>query len=143
MTEITTDCPVCEKTITITSRDIKLAVQHKADTGGEVLVTCSECCRALRMPPDMPQGGDLDEWISKVSTDEDWNGCIPMLDPTQEAIPAGSYSDLGVTFYRPGSGGTPMKKRPYMFTYGINPECHMGKNPNMGGKPVELGKKKR
>lgn len=137
------DCPVCEKEVTITSREIKLAIQHKKDTGGLALVSCPECCRALVLPEGIPQSGaELEEWIiSEIEDPEDCCGCVPMLDPTQEQIPTGSYADLGVTFYRPGGGGVAMKKRPYMYAYGIDPACHIAKNPGMGGKPFKAGGK--
>lgn len=135
MTEIKTICPVCEKDITIADRDITLAVSHKEDTGGNVLVTCSECCRALVVPVE----GDPAEWIAEASQDDDWNGCVPMLDDTEIKKPSGSRGDLGVLEYIPGDGGPAMRKRPYMWKYGINPECHMAKNPSMGKKPKVLG----
>jgi hypothetical protein len=139
-TDIKTDCPVCENPITIKARDIKLAVQHKKDTGGKILVSCPSCCRALALAGDVPDGSTIEEWVTAMAENpDDWCGCVPMLDSTQEKIPSGSYADLGVTFYRPGSGGQPMKKRPYMFAYGIDPQCHMAKNPGMGGKPFKIG----
>ncbi len=104
MPEINTTCPVCEKDIIISSRDILLATQHKADTGGNILVSCPECCRVLVMP--IPTDIIVEEWIAEIAEREDWNGCVPLLDPTQAKIPNGSYSDLGVTMYRPGSGDT-------------------------------------
>ena len=138
--DIETDCPVCEKEISIRARDIKLAVQHRKDTGGKILVSCPDCCRALALEGDVPENMTVDEWVSQmVENPDDWCGCVPMLDATQEEIPNGSYADLGVTFYRPGSGGKALKKRPYMFAYGIDPACHMAHNPSMGGKPVNLG----
>ena len=131
-------CPVCEKDISLTEREIKLAVRAKTETGGMVLVSCPECCRALRIASEIPD--DIAEWIAEAAEDPDTCcPCVPMLDPVQEQIPNGSYADLGVTFYRPGGGGKPMKKRPYMATYGINPECHTSKNPSMGGKPFKIG----
>jgi len=147
MTNIRTiqiDCPACEKEITIQEHDIKLALQHKKDTGGLILVSCPECCRALVMPAAIPEdGAELEEWFVRAAEDPDEIcPCIPMLDPEQEKIPNGSYSDLGVTFYRPGSGGQPLKKRPYMYNYGIDPACHMKKNPSMGGQPFKIGGKR-
>lgn len=137
---ITIDCPACERETTITAREIKLAIQHEKDTGGLILVSCNECCRVLVMPEGMPQdGAELEEWIVQAAEDpDDYCRCVPMLDPTQEQIPAGSYADLGVIFYRPGGGGIALKKRPYMRTYGINPQCHIAKNPGMGGVPFRV-----
>ncbi len=140
MTEINTDCPVCEKEISISARDIKLAISHRKETNGKILVSCPECCRALVLESEqIGEDQTIDEWIGTIAENPDWCGCVPMLDSTQERIPNGSYADLGVTFYRPGGGGKPMKKRQYMATYGINPECHMKKNPGVGGKPFQIG----
>lgn len=139
--DIETDCPVCEEEITIKARDIKLAVQHRKETGDNILVSCPACCRALRLEGDVPGNMTVDQWIAKMAEDpEDWCGCVPMLDATQEQIPAGKFADLGVTFYRPGSGGPALKKRPYMYNYGIDPSCHLSKNPSMGETPVDLGR---
>ena len=64
MKDIKTDCPVCEAEITITGREIKLASQHRKETGGKVLVSCPECCRALALPDPIPEGeADLEAWI--------------------------------------------------------------------------------
>lgn len=140
--DIMIDCPACEKETKITARDIKLAIQHKKETGGLILVSCNECCRALVMPEEIPgSGAALDEWFVEASENpDDYCACIPMLDPGQEKTPAGNYADLGVTYYRPGGGGLVMRKRPYMYSYGINPECHLKKNPSMGGKPYKTGR---
>ena len=135
MAQIETTCPVCEKDITITERDIKLAVQHKADTGGNVLVTCPECCRALVVPVE----GDPVEWVISIAERDDWNGCVAMLDDTEIQKPSGSRGDLGVLEYIPGNGAKALRKRPYMFVYGVNPECHTAHNPSMGKKPFVLG----
>lgn len=140
ITKISTICPVCEKDIEIKTREIKLSMRHKKETGGKVLVSCPECCRALKLDDTVPTEESLiDSWVGEVSKDEDWCGCLPMLDPTQEKTPAGSYSDLGVTVYRPGGGGKALGKYPYMAKYGINPQCYMAKNPSMGKKPFKIG----
>ena len=136
MTEITTVCFVCEEDITITERDIKLAIQHKKDTGGKVLVSCPNCCRVLVMPEDMPEeGADLAQWITNV----DDVMCVPMLEEDYIRIPAGKTTILGKTTYMPGGGSGGLMKRPYMFKYGINPECALAKNASQGGKPIVIG----
>lgn len=138
--KIETICPVCEKDMEIKARDLKLAIRHKAETGGKVLVSCPHCCRALKMPNDVPtEEANVDAWIGSV--EDDWESCVPMLDDTQARTPLGSYSDLGVTVYRPGSGGKAVGKRTYMYKYGINPECYLAKNPSMGRKPVVTGRR--
>jgi hypothetical protein len=100
MTEIVTTCPVCEEDITITDRDIKLSIQHKGDTGGKILVSCQNCCRVLVMPEDMPQGADLDQWITDVGDVV----CVPILNDDYIRIPAGKTVLLGKTTYMPGGG---------------------------------------
>ena len=139
VTEINTICPVCEKDITITEHDIQLAVQHKQDTGGNVLVTCPECCRALVVPN--VNETDITEWVISIAQRDDWNGCVPMLDDTEIRKPSGSRGDLGVLEYIPGNGGPALRRHAYMFTYGIDPACHMAKNPGTGGKPFVIGGK--
>jgi len=140
--DIVIDCPACERETKITTREIKLAVQHKKDTGGLILVSCTECCRALVLPDDIPgDGAALDEWfVDAVEDPEDYCACLRMLDSDQEKIPSGSFDDLGVTKYRPGGGGPAMRKRPYMYAYGIDPACHLKKNPSMGGQVFKVGK---
>ena len=135
MTEIVTTCPVCEEDITITDRDIKLSIQHKGDTGGKILVSCQNCCRVLVMPEDMPQGADLDQWITDVGDVV----CVPILNDDYIRIPAGKTVLLGKTTYMPGGGSGALMKRPYMFRYGINPECALAKNVSEGGKPFVIG----
>jgi len=140
--EILIDCPVCEMETKITAREIKLAIQHKKYTGGLILVSCNECCRALVLPEEIPgDGAALDEWFVEAAEDpDDICPCLPMLDLGQEKIPSGSYDDLGVTYYRPGGGGLVMRKRPYMYTYGIDPACHLKKNPSMAGQAFKVGR---
>jgi hypothetical protein len=140
--DIMIDCPVCEKETKITVREMKLAIQHRKETGGLVLVSCTECCRALVLPDDIPRDGvALEEWFVEAAEDPDnCCACIPMLDPDQEKIPAGAFDDLGVIKYRPGGGGPVMRKRPYMYAYGIDPACHLKKNPSMGANPFKVGK---
>ncbi len=139
-TNILTICPVCEHDMEITARDLKLAIRHKSETGNKILVHCPTCCRALRMPDDMPtKETEIDAWVGSV--EDDWESCVPMLDDTQARTPSGSYSDLGVTVYKPGSGGKAVGKRIYMYKYGINPECYLAKNPSMGKKPIVTGRK--
>ncbi len=41
MKDISTICPVCEADIVITARELKLASQHRKETGGKVLVILS------------------------------------------------------------------------------------------------------
>ena len=136
-TKLYTICPVCEQDIEIKAQDLKLAIRHKAETGNKVLVHCPECCRSLKMPDDMPKDDlALNEWIGNVG--DDFGECVPMLDDTQAKTPNGYIGDLGVKLYRPGSGGKPLAKYPYMFRYGINPECYLAKNNSQGRKPFVI-----
>jgi hypothetical protein len=139
--DITIDCPVCEESVTIKARDIRLAIQHKKETDGKILIWCPECCRVLELPEATPQDGvALDEWLGNMAENpDDWCGCVPVLDDTVVRIPNGGYADLNVWYWRPGGGGKALRKRRYMLEYGIQPECHNKKNPAMGGKPVVTG----
>ena len=140
MSSIETDCPICESPISISEKEIRLAISHKKDTDGKMLVTCPACCRALVLEGDKPEDLSVEEWIAEIAKDEDWCGCVPMLDPNQERIPAGGYADLNLWVYQPGGAGKALPRRQYMAAYGIDPQCYMEKNPDMGGKPVILGK---
>jgi len=135
MSNFETTCTVCENDISITEREIKLAIQHKGDTGGKILVSCPECCRVLVMPADTPEGSDLVQWITDVQDVV----CVPILNDDYIRIPAGRETLLGKTSYKPGGGDRSLGKRAYMFRYGINPECALAKNPSMGGKPFKIG----
>jgi hypothetical protein len=135
MSDFETTCTVCEKDISITEREIKLAIQHKGETGGKILVSCPECCRVLVMPDDTPEGADLSQWITYVQDVV----CVPILDDDYIRIPAGKVVLLGKTSYKPGGGDQALGKRAYMYRYGINPECAVAKNPSVGGKPFKIG----
>jgi hypothetical protein len=137
MDEIATICPVCEEDITISEREIRLAIQHKQDTGGNVLVSCPNCCRVLVMPVNMPEGAELEQWITNV---EDVV-CVPILNDDYIRLPTGKTVLLGKTTYMSGGGDAALMKRPYMFRYGINPECALAKNPSEGKKPFVIGGK--
>lgn len=133
--EIETICPVCEEDITIAEREIKLAIQHKGESGGKILVSCPECCRVLVMPEDMPEGAELEQWI----TDVEDVVCVPILNDDYIRIPTGQTILLGKKTYMSGGGDAPLMKRAYMARYGINPECAIAKNPSMGSKPFKIG----
>jgi hypothetical protein len=121
-------CPVCDKDIEIGERDIKIAVQHKAETQGMNLVSCPECCRVLVLPNDLPVDGDqLRQWISENEDSDDWLGDLCNLKGIVASKPTGFIEELGVREYRPGSGSKPLPKRKYMLAYGINPACAQDK----------------
>ena len=136
MKDIVTDCPVCEEEITITGREIKLASQHRAETGGRVLVSCPNCCRVLAMPDPIPEGeAELEAW----STSVDECCCVPLLNSDLVRMPAGSENNLGKKVYRPGGGGPTLMKRPYMARYGIDPERALEKMRGGEKKPFKIG----
>ena len=144
--DITIDCPVCEDTVNITARNIRLAIQHKKQTDGKILISCPSCCRALELPGnEIPQNGaELTQWLGKVADNpDDWCGCVPVLDENIVSTPNGGYADLNIWYYRPGNGGKPMTKRKYMLTYGIDPKCYQAKNPDMGAEPFDTGRRVR
>ena len=141
--DIVIDCPVCEDMVQIPARDIRLAIQHKGQTDGKILISCPDCCRALELPNEIPQSGAaLTQWLGNlVDNPDDWCGCVPVIDPNIVITPAGGYADLNIWYYQPGGGGEALTKRKYMLTHGINPQCYQAKNPDMGGKPFVTGKK--
>lgn len=136
MPKIQLICPVCEEDIEIADREIKIAIQHKKDTGGNVLVSCPECCRVLVMPKDMPVGNaELDQWVTDVQDVV----CVPILNDDYIRIPTGQSDLLGKKTYMSGGGDTALMKRSYMFRYGVNPECALRKNMSLGSKPFKVG----
>ncbi|MFA7164602.1 MAG: hypothetical protein WC124_01980 [Desulfoplanes sp.] len=141
MTNITIECPACERDTVITDKMIKSGIRHSKDLG-RIFVWCDQCCRVLVMPDGIPtEGMALDQWItSEAENPDDCCGCVPLLDETPGITPTGSTGDLGVMKYIPGNGGKAIGKWDYMAAYGINPECHMAKNPSMGGKPFKTGR---
>lgn len=131
MAKLVTICPVCENDISIASRDIKLAVMQKDKTAGKTIIGCPACARVLVIS-DAPEK-DISQWVEKVSADEDWLGCIPLMDPEQAKIPTGTVGDLAFLRYKPGGGGEPLPRREYMVRYGIDPKIHCELNPGLGG----------
>lgn len=137
MNDILTICPVCEMDITITARELKIASQHRGETGNKVLVSCPNCCRSLALPDPIPEGeAELEEWATDVSG----CCCIPLLNEEDVRMPNGIIDNQGKKAWRPGCGGQALMKRPYMFRYGINPEAMWLKM--QGGeakKPFKIG----
>ena len=131
MAKLTTICSVCENDISIASKEIQLAVRQKGKTGGKTLIGCPKCARVLVIA-DAPET-DVSQWVEKVSADEDWLGCVPLMDPEQAKIPAGTVGDLAFLRYKPGGGGEPLPRREYMVRYGVDPKIHVELNPGLGG----------
>jgi hypothetical protein len=140
MKDITTDCPICEEEITITGREIKLASQHRKETGGKVLVSCPKCCRVVALPDPIPDGeAELEEWATDIKD----CCCVPILNEEDVRLPNGIIDNQGKKAWRPGGGGPALMKRLYMFRYGINPETMWAKM--QGGevqKPFKIGGRK-
>ena len=130
MAKLTTICPVCENDISIASREIQLAVRQKGKTGGKTIIGCPACARVLVIE-DAPEK-NISQWVEKVSADDDWLGCIPLMDPEQAKIPTGTVGDLAFLRYKPGGGGEPLPRREYMVRYGIDPKIHVELNPGLG-----------
>ena len=131
MAKLVTICPVCENDISIASREIQLAVRQKGKTGGKTIIGCPACARVLVIE-DAPEK-NISQWVEKVSADDDWLGCIPLMDPEQAKIPTGTVGDLAFLRYKPGGGGEPLPRREYMVRYGIDPKIHTDLNPGLGG----------
>ena len=133
MSDIVSICPVCDADITISEREIKIAVKRRADTQGTVLLTCPACCRVLVPDEGAPEGdAELIQWIVQQVEDEGWLPCVRMLDPVLEKMPAGDIEHRGVKEYRPGSGDDLLPRRAYMLKYGIDPECALRRHRNGG-----------
>ena len=141
MAKLTTICPVCENDISIASRDIKLAVMQKGKTAGKTIIGCPACARVLVIA-DAPEK-DISQWVEKVSADDDWLGCIPLLNPEQAKIPSGATGDLAFIQYKPGGGGEPLPRREYMVRYGIDPKIHIDLNPGLGGSTFVITDSRR
>jgi len=141
MTSLKTLCPVCESDIEIPSRDIQLAVKQKEKTAGKTIIGCPACARVLVIE-DAPEK-DISQWVEKVSADEDWLGCIPLMDPEQAKIPTGTVGDLAFLRYKPGGGGEPLPRREYMVRYGIDPKIHIDLNPGLGGSTFVITDSRR
>jgi hypothetical protein len=135
MKEILIICPICEEDIVISERELKIASQHRKETGGKVLISCPKCHRVLALPNPLPEGeAELEEWATSV---EDCC-CVPLLNDEDVRMPNGCIDNLGKKVYRPGGGGPALMKRAYMFRYGINPETAWAE---MGGgqqKPFKI-----
>jgi hypothetical protein len=131
-----TICPVCESDISIPGAEINLASSQRGKTAGNVLVGCPACARVLVIP-DVPEKG-IGKWIATIEENEDWLGCIPLMDEVPGIIPVGSVGDLALKRYRAGANGPLLDRRAYMMQYGIDPKLHMQLNPSMGAKPFEV-----
>jgi len=134
-----TICPVCETDISIPGAEINLASVQRGKTAGKVLVGCPACARVLEAP-DVPEKG-IGQWIAAIEENEDWLGCIPLMDEEQAKIPSGYVGDLALRRYKAGEGGPLLDRRAYMLKYGIDPKLHMQLNPGMGAKPFDTGGK--
>ena len=137
MKEIVTICPVCEEDIIISPRELKIASQHRSETGGRVLVSCPNCCRVLVLPDPIPEGeAELEAWITSV----DECCCVPLLNDEDVKMPNGCIDNLGKKVYRPGGGGPALMKRAYMARYGIDPEKALEKmHGNAKREPFKIG----
>jgi hypothetical protein len=130
-------CPVCEEEISISAQDLKLASVQRGKTEGKVLVGCPKCARVLEVP-DVPEKG-IGQWIATITENDDWLGCVPLMDEEQAKIPGGSVGDLAFKRYRAGQNGPLLDRRTYMWTYGVDPKIHMSLNPSMGAEPFDTG----
>jgi hypothetical protein len=121
MSGLAIDCPICERAIEILEREMKLAVQHKRSTGDKPLVSCPKCCRVMELTGPLPE--NVQEWL--VNLDDII--CVPFLDDTYVKLPAGYQLIQGLKMYRPGGGGKLLRRRDYMYQYGMDPECRLKK----------------
>lgn len=135
--------PCCDHDITITQRDILRGVIHRKETNDKVLVGCPYCHTALEMDESMPTDTPLfNAWVIENKDKSNWLPCVPFLDGTILAEPAGSTVIGHKTKYRAGAGTELLTRCEYMVKFGQDPERAIADNPSLGGKPFVVGAKK-
>jgi hypothetical protein len=118
MPDLLTICPYEEIDITISERNIELAKMHRGTSGKKLLVACPECCRTLEITPN-----NIDEWSPDLRN----VSCVPLLQSEEVRIPNGYMKVGGLILYRPGGGDQLLRKREYMYLYGMDPQCYLDK----------------
>jgi hypothetical protein len=124
-----TICPVCDQEIEIDPGKIVRSFLHLNETNGLLLVGCTNCCRAIKLPSNVPTNGaaNVEEWAMQQSQSDSWLECIPLLEPQLVQEPNGVIDYHGEKVYRPGDGKDLLRKYPYMYKYGVDPECMYAK----------------
>ena len=136
-----TICPVCDQEIEIAPGNIVRSYLHLNDTNGVLLVGCTNCCRSLKLPSNVPTNGaaNVEEWAMQQSQSNSWLECIPLLEHQLVQEPNGVNDYQGEKVYRPGDGSDQLRKYPYMFKYGVDPECMWAKmKGGSGQKPFVI-----
>jgi hypothetical protein len=140
MVDLKIIAPCCDEDVIITARDILRGVLHRKETLNKVLVGCPYCHTALQMDESMPTDTPLfEKWVNENKDDINWLPCVPFLDNTILAEPAGSAVIGHKTKYRAGAGTDLLTRYEYMVKFGQDPEKAVADNPSLGGKPHVLG----
>ena len=121
MPDLKSICPVCDKDITITEMEVRIATMHMKETGGKAIIGCPECCHVLVLPYN--KGQDLAEWIAGYDTPDgdNWLTCLPLLDAMDAKMPNGFVEHLGIKWWTPGDETQAIPASKYMMQYGIVP----------------------
>lgn len=129
-----TICPVCDQDIEIDPGKIVRSFLHLNETNGVLLVGCTNCCRSLKLPSNVPTNGaaNVEEWAMQKSQSNSWLECIPLLEQQLVQEPNGVNDYQGEKVYTPGADTEHLRKYPYMLKYGVDPECMIAKMK--GGK---------
>ena len=61
------------------------------------------------------------------SQSNSWLECIPLLEHQLVQEPNGVNDYQGEKVYRPGDGSDQLRKYPYMYKFGVDPECMWAK----------------
>lgn len=143
MTDLKIMAPCCDRDVTITARDILRGILHRKETDDKVLVGCPYCHTALVMDESMPTDTPLfEKWVIENKDSLNWLPCVPFLDNTILAEPAGSVVIGHKTKYRAGAGTELLTRYEYMVKFGQDPERAVEDNPSLGGNPFVVGAKK-
>jgi hypothetical protein len=131
-----TICPVCDQDIEIDPGKIVRSFLHLNETNGVLLVGCTNCCRSLKLPSNVPTNGaaNVEEWATKQAKSDSWLECIPLLEQQLVKEPNGVNDYQGEKVYTPGGDTEHLRKYPYMFKYGVDPECMWAKMKGGDGK---------
>lgn len=128
-------CPVCETESQIDELELRIA--RRFAKNDDVLVSCKNCCRVLKVDID---GEAFPHRVQEIIENEDWLPCVPFLDPEVLRMPSGMIDYHGLKLYKSGAGDEGLSRRDYMEKYGIDPECIL-KKMRPSKEPVKLGGK--
>lgn len=117
-----TECPACDEELEITDQDLRRAEKHKGETGGMLLKGCPHCCRVMVIDGEMLARLQIESEEADAAGNPSWLPCLEM-EGVVAKMPTGFEEHMNIREYRPGGGGAPMERWPYMATYGVDPVC--------------------